>query len=109
MVVSVMKTRKLSVIYSFVQMRFTGSFDALRSQWCWIMNPDRGSSQRTFCQQSLSFASGVDLGGESRGCIRPSTSPRDDFKLSNTTGILSVEVEHETRLKIYVKRRENGS
>ena len=32
--------------------------------------------------------------------------PRDDFKLSNTTGI---EVEHETRLKIYVKRCENGS
>jgi len=63
MVVSVMKTRKLSVIYSFVQMGFSGSFGALRSQWCWIMNPDRGSSQRTFCQQSLSFASGVDLGG----------------------------------------------
>ena len=86
MVVSVMKTRKLSVIYSFVQMGFSGSFGALRSQWC--------------CQHSLSFASGVDLGGGSRGCTRPSPFPRDDFQLSNTTGILSVEVEHEARLKI---------
>ena len=99
MVVSVVKTRKLSVIYSFVQIGFNGSFGELRSQWCWIMNADLGSSQRTSCQQSLSFASRVHLGGGSRGCTRPSPYPQDDLQLSNTTGILSVEVEHETRLK----------
>ena len=94
MVVSVVKTRKLSVIYSFVQMGFNGSFGELRSQWCWIMNADLGSSQRTFCQQSLSFASRVHLGGGGGlgGAHAPPPNPQDDLQLYKTTGIMSVEV-----------------
>ena len=50
--------------------------------------------------------------GEGAGGTPP--LPRDDLRLSNTTGILpkntlcfiGAEVKHETRLKNYVKRRK---
>ena len=51
--------------------------------------------------------------GEGAGGTPPPL-PRDDLRLSNTTGILpkntlcfiGAEVKHETRLKNYVKRRK---
>ena len=46
--------------------------------------------------------------------VHPPPLPRDDLRLSNTTGILpkntlcfiGAEVKHETRLKNYLKRRK---
>ena len=53
--------------------------------------------------------------GEGAGDAHPTPPPRDDLRLSNTTGILpkqkktlcfiGAEVKHETRLKNYVKRK----
>ena len=43
---------------------------------------------------------GVDVGGGCKGrAPHPPPPPRDYLRLSNTTGILGVEVKHETRLK----------
>ena len=52
--------------------------------------------------------------GEGAGGTPPPPLPRDDLRLSNTTGILpkntlcfiGAEVKHETRLKNYLKRRK---